>query len=172
MTDDSIDLSRRQIFRRFIADKPGSVRLPPWATVNFFDRCDRCDKCIHACEEKILFRGDGGFPNVTFVDSGCIFCADCLSACPTGALQHEAPTDNNAWKWTARIKDNCLSLNGITCRSCGDACDESLIRFSLRLGGRAVPEIDSEKCTGCGFCIGVCPVKAIDLVDEALTGDT
>jgi formate hydrogenlyase subunit 6/NADH:ubiquinone oxidoreductase subunit I len=34
-----------------------------------------------------------------------------------------------------------------------------------------VPEVDVEKCTGCGFCIGVCPVKAIDLVDESLIED-
>lgn len=27
-------------------------------------------------------------------------------------------------------------------------------------------EIDVEKCTGCGLCVDVCPVEAIDLDDD------
>ena len=31
---------------------------------------------------------------------------------------------------------------------------------------RGVPQVDEEKCTGCGACAQVCPARAIDLSDE------
>jgi len=33
-------------------------------------------------------------------------------------------------------------------------------------GFRGVPEVDNEKCTGCGACVEVCPAKAIEIVDR------
>jgi len=33
-------------------------------------------------------------------------------------------------------------------------------------GFRGIPEVDSEKCTGCGACVQVCPAGAVELVDE------
>jgi len=33
-------------------------------------------------------------------------------------------------------------------------------------GFRGVPEVDSEKCTGCGACVQVCPAGAVELVDD------
>lgn len=29
-----------------------------------------------------------------------------------------------------------------------------------------MPEVDSEKCTGCGACVHVCPAGAVELVDD------
>ena len=40
------------------------------------------------------------------------------------------------------------------------------IRFRLLGGGRAMASISSEACTGCGECIAVCPVNAIELVSR------
>ena len=37
------------------------------------------------------------------------------------------------------------------------------ILFRPALGGYALPEVDAAACTGCGLCIGVCPVKAIEM---------
>ena len=31
---------------------------------------------------------------------------------------------------------------------------------------KAVPELDQEKCTGCGDCIEQCPVSAVELIDD------
>jgi Ni,Fe-hydrogenase III small subunit/NAD-dependent dihydropyrimidine dehydrogenase PreA subunit len=33
-------------------------------------------------------------------------------------------------------------------------------------GFRGVPEVDNEKCTGCGACVEACPAKAIEIVDR------
>ena len=33
---------------------------------------------------------------------------------------------------------------------------------------RAVAVVDSEKCTGCGICIDVCPTNAIDVKEHAV----
>ncbi len=30
----------------------------------------------------------------------------------------------------------------------------------------AVVEIDQEKCTGCGLCVGACPARTLDLIDR------
>ena len=31
---------------------------------------------------------------------------------------------------------------------------------------KAIPEIDSEKCTGCGDCVEQCPTNAVELIDN------
>lgn len=62
-----------------------------------------------------------------------------------------------------RISALCLSVKGITCRSCEDACDQRAIRFRPERGGRAHPRVDAERCTACGDCLPVCPVSALTL---------
>ena len=41
----------------------------------------------------------------------------------------------------------------------------------LESGRKAVAVIDSEKCTGCGICVDVCPVNAIEVNQEAVVND-
>ncbi len=64
----------------------------------------------------------------------------------------------------AVIGPNCVAINNVVCRSCGDACGEAAIRFSPRLGGSAMPEVLTVRCTGCGDCASACPAGAIRLV--------
>ena len=92
----------------------------------------------------------------------CDFCEDCAKACKPQALlltESDAP----AWNLKAGILENCLSLNKVMCRSCGDVCDERAIRFELKTGGIAIPHLNREECTGCGGCFTVCPGKAVKL---------
>ena len=158
-----VDASRRG-FLRGRPRGPAPLR-PPWALpeADFADRCSRCGDCLKACPTGILIPGEGGFPGVDFSRGECTFCGDCRNACRTGAL---APGDI-PWRLALAVAESCLPGQGVECRSCEDACDTSAIRFRPRLGGPALPEIDPERCTGCGACVAPCPTGAIDLKTAA-----
>ncbi|GAB6054484.1 hypothetical protein JCM17960_33040 [Magnetospira thiophila] len=105
---------------------------------------------------------------VDFRRGECTFCGDCLSACkPQALLRAEGKTPWEAHgDLTLQITEKCLSTRGVTCRVCGDQCDTRALRFRLVVGGHALPEIDQNACTGCGACIGPCPVGAIELIPD------
>jgi ferredoxin-type protein NapF len=63
----------------------------------------------------------------------------------------------------AIINGDCLAEAGIVCRSCGDACTVSAIRFRPRIGLPPQAIVNEAGCTGCGDCIGACPGEAIAL---------
>jgi ferredoxin-type protein NapF len=159
--DKAVDLSRRRLLRGAIAGT-APPRRPPWAPVekDFTARCDRCGDCIPACPEEIIHAGSGGFPEVDFAARGCTLCGDCLTACGGKALRGDPMTDA-PWDLVAEIGDTCIARHGVVCRSCGEACGEGAIRFRLRVGGAAEPLLDRGICTGCGWCVGVCPVQAV-----------
>lgn len=49
-----------------------------------------------------------------------------------------------------KIGSTCLTLGGVGCGSCADACPEAAIRLRPRLGGPPVATLDARSCTGCG----------------------
>lgn len=134
---------------------------PPWALAEeaFIDRCTRCGDCLKACPTGILAAGDGGYPSVDFKHGECTFCGDCAQACQPKAIlrNEEAPT----WPYRAHIAPSCLAERRIECRVCGDYCADNAIRFSPQLGACPIPEIDANRCTGCGACSAPCPANAI-----------
>ena len=167
------NLNRRAFLRGKRPSIDSNAIRPPWTikASRFVEACERCDKCIEQCPEKILFRGDGGFPEIDFNRGQCTFCAVCVDVCQSKAYRYfktNEPHDICAdpklpWNLTVTIKKSCLSLNAIVCRTCGDNCDEQAIQFSLQLGGVSIPKIDNDKCTGCGQCLYICPENAISI---------
>ncbi len=157
-----VDAGRRAFFRG--RSRPREQIRPPWARREdeFIDRCTRCNDCLTACPQHILVAGDGGYPTVDFSAGECTFCADCLKACQPQALLRADP-EQPAWPYKAVIGEDCLPRQGVECRVCGDFCDVRAIRFPPRLGGNPLPEIDAEKCTGCGACVAPCPVVAVSV---------
>jgi ferredoxin-type protein NapF len=128
------------------------------AELRFSELCTSCGDCARACPEAIIARDGAGFPVLDSNAGACTFCGACTDACETGALMAD-----QAWTWRAGAGDACLSLQGISCRTCEDHCDAQAIRFRLVTGGRAEPRIDTALCIGCGACIGSCPAGAITL---------
>lgn len=158
----SQSLSRRAFLRGRFSAPPVETR-PPWAIAApaFEQACTRCDACIAVCPSRIMVRGAAGFPTIDFrLGTGeCTFCGECATACQPVALRVAA--DAPPWRLKAVIGAACLAFKDVVCRSCGDSCSAAAIRFRPRLGGAALPELDTTGCTGCGACIGVCPSAAI-----------
>lgn len=162
-TASNVQHSRRSFFRG--RRQAASPARPPWSLSEdqFVDQCERCDKCIKACEESILVRGDGGFPEINFSLGECTFCEACVNQCPSDALnkaQVETPFSH-----TLSITDDCFSKKGIVCQTCKDECETRAIKLVWH-SAIPVPEIDQDACTGCGACISVCPNSSISLKTE------
>jgi len=161
MQSAAVDYSRRNLLRGRIGALAEEPTRPPWALpAKFSALCARCNACIEGCSERILVRGDGGFPVVDFKRGGCSFCGTCVDLCKSGALIR---TQEPAFPAKARVDRSCLAGRGITCRACGDACDVRAIRFRLQTGGRAEVNILMDACTGCGACLSICPVGALKI---------
>ena len=63
----------------------------------------------------------------------------------------------------AAVGTACLTLKGVYCQNCRDACEPRAVRFEPSLGVVASPRIDPVACTGCGDCVPICPSAAITL---------
>jgi len=150
-------LSRRALLRGVGKGTP--VHRPPWTGDDFTDLCTRCSDCIAACPDQLLFKGDGGFPEISFTQEGCNFCGQCAQVCKVQAFNTSVP----AFTWLISLTESCLALADIDCRSCEDACEPRAIRFRPALGRPAQPELSLDACNGCGACVAVCPADAIRL---------
>ncbi|NPA53263.1 MAG: ferredoxin-type protein NapF [Aquificae bacterium] len=143
-------------------DKPEeilSLIRPPYSDKNSdFSLCSECDgKCVQVCEEKILFRYKDGSPYVSFDGKGCTFCKKCAEVCDFEVLSLEKLSKIEA---IFKIEKNkCLAWNGTMCFSCKEPCLDNAIKFQ----GIFYPEIDTDLCSGCGFCIQTCPSQAISV---------
>lgn len=134
------------------------IRPPYISDDSDFSICNECKgHCVTACEEKILFRAKDGTPYVRFTTNGCTFCKKCAEVCEYSVLSTE-----NEEKIHADFRINiakCMAWNGTMCFSCKEPCIDNAIKFE----GLFKPQIIPNKCTGCGFCINVCPSGAIEV---------
>ncbi|WP_373691473.1 ferredoxin-type protein NapF [Azonexus sp.] len=160
----NVQLSRRAFFG---AARPGQgeVVRPPWALPEreFQDACTRCNACVDICPTGLLVKGAGAYPEADFTPgrapAGCTFCGDCLTACKDMALRQEP--EQAPWALHAVFTADCLATQNVVCRTCGESCEVSAIRFPPMLGGVAKPLLDESACTGCGACLADCPTLAI-----------
>lgn len=157
-------ISRRDFLSGVLSRRKTTAPIrPPWALTesDFLSACTGCGDCTRACPTGIIVEVDKR-PQLDFAKGECTFCADCVHACQHGALQRpEGDIEGRPWHIVADISGQCLAHANIVCRSCGDACVSSAIRFQPRMGAAALPEVDAEKCTGCGACVAACPQTAI-----------
>lgn len=155
-------MDRRSFFRRF-SGRPAPLR-PPYARdeAQFLGACDACGACIAICPEKILIADGLGRPRVEFAAGACTFCDLCAQSCTREAFRAKGE-GKPPWNAVAMVSESCLEHRGIACRTCEIGCEPMAISFSPRPGGINQLRIDAERCTGCGGCVGLCPVDALQV---------
>ncbi len=169
-------MHRRELFGlvRRAAGQKGDVHAvhpllrPPYGRDEslFQSGCSVCESkaCVTSCDEKIIVLDAAGVPTLDFSASGCTFCESCADVCESDVLSlaHLAYKDKiNA---SFRIDtQTCIAHDGVICFACKEPCIEDAILFN----GLFNPVIDTQRCTGCGFCMGRCPTEAIsyDIVE-------
>lgn len=141
------------------------VQPPYFQNVEDFEKCIECDTkdCATVCEEEIILFNDKGIPYLDFSKSGCTFCDECAIVCKSNVLNVDSRKDIQARLKIDIIK--CMSWNQTMCFSCKDPCLDNAIEFI----GMFRPEIDFNKCTSCGFCMGVCPSDAITIEKKEIS---
>ncbi len=180
---DRVDPGRRGFLRGKFLTREGreDVRrqdwllgpLPPALPFRLVEQnpCEDCDfPCLHACEPAIIhlhppghrFRG---MPFLSFESGACTFCNACVEVCPLERGQPEA--EGPARLGTATLdRATCMAWNGVICLSCQSACDYRAVTMDRR----SRPHIETEACTGCGACMGICPAKAIQIPAPVVDG--
>jgi len=158
--------------------------------------CILCGLCVRACSEvvqadAINFEGSGINKRVSapFNESSqdCIGCGSCVFVCPTQVIKSQ-DVDNakiiypegeedlgpqrtlQNWKTELALK---------MCKGCGNPMapekqltwlrDKMILPmefFDFCQTCRTYPEIDEEKCLGCGACSDNCPCGALELKEE------
>lgn len=163
-----IDLARRNLFRGRKASTPSSVIRLPWVVneQHFIDGCTQCGDCIKSCEENIIVKGDGGFPEIDFSKGECTFCQECIEVCQQPLFINERDEYQTAWQLDIEIKNNCLAMNQVVCQSCQDSCETEAISFKYLQSKTPQPQIELDKCNGCGACVSVCPQASIVLTPQ------
>ncbi|MBO9465345.1 ferredoxin-type protein NapG [Tropicibacter sp. R15_0] len=165
---------------QFISDAralPAQAIRPPGALEesDFLAACIRCGLCVRDCPYDTLSLAelghDGaatGTPFFTARDVPCEMCEDipCVTACPTGALDHNLTNIDDADMGVAVLIDEeaCLNALGLRCDVCYRVCPviDKAITLELspntRSGAHAIfmPVVHSDHCTGCGKCEKSC----------------
>jgi len=155
------DLGRRGLIGAIGAAAGRKVDVrPPYAAdaALFGTECPSCEgMCGTACEEAVIRFDERHLPRLDFSENGCTYCEACIEACTPGVLSDTAVQI----RATVRINPlKCVSWQDVMCFSCKEPCLDNAIDFE----GLFRPEISSDRCTACGFCIARCPSDAIEVI--------
>jgi MauM/NapG family ferredoxin protein len=149
--------------------KPGPLR-PPGALAEpvFGGVCTRCGNCVRACPGGIIEHDlkPGGWaslltPVLRFRRDYCREdCVRCTEVCPSGALVRVSLENKKTVRLgLPRIDMNvCLLAQDRECSLCRSRCPYDAVRYLWsETDYTLTPEVDPEKCTGCGACEAACP---------------
>ena len=164
--DKGVDHSRRA----FLRGRPAQTRPlgppPPCITGRILEPnpCSDCigQPCLDSCDPDVIRIHPqdhhlAGRAYLSFAESGCTFCGDCFKVCPVAdPLSAGRPTPVGL---ASLSRDLCLPWDGVVCLSCKIACTWDAITFD----SQRRPSVQQATCTGCGFCVPVCPTQAINV---------
>ncbi|WP_457621206.1 ferredoxin-type protein NapF [Persephonella sp.] len=156
IVDEIVDGSEKEEKKEY---KPVYIRPPYFVEDADLTLCKECEGfCLTSCEENIIQRSEDGVPYIIFKNTGCTFCEKCAEECPEDVLSVEKGEKRIQVNISIDI-DRCVAWKKTMCFSCKEPCLDNAIKFE----GLFNPQIIPDKCTGCGFCISVCPTGAISL---------
>ncbi|WP_390623837.1 4Fe-4S binding protein [Vibrio gallicus] len=126
---------------------------PPYALEEsmFARLCDGCGDCVSACPSQIIELVNG-VATLDISYSACDLCGKCQSACHTLALANSSPRTG----LIATISNSCDNLYGY-CANCEESCDFGALQWHDDLK----PNINADKCIGCGQCAQSCYTSMI-----------
>ena len=132
------------------------------STRAFLAKCVGCQLCIRECRHHVLKvssrLGHLHKPELDFRLGWCPpECSRCGAVCPAGALKQVSEEEKlrtrlGAAEWHA---ESCLAAKGVKCNACLRHCPVGAITHDKE--GR--PQVDAEKCIGCGACEFFCPAR-------------
>jgi MauM/NapG family ferredoxin protein len=157
---------------RAAGSPPSPLLRPPGALdeARFKAVCVRCGNCAQTCPSKIIqpdfgAGGVAGFlaPRLQFDADFCRKdCRRCHQVCPSGAITRLSLAQKQRQViGPAKVDlDTCLLANGRECVACIRQCPYEAIAMKSTDGGFSnQPVVDLARCTGCGACEAVCPVR-------------
>ena len=152
-------------------NSPAPLRPPgAFAEDHFKGVCVRCGNCARACPSRIIqpdlgTSGVAGLltPVLTFEADYCREdCHRCNVVCPSGAIAR-MPLAAKRRRVIGPAQVDlyiCLLAEGKECTACITHCPFEAIAIQTSADGFSTePLVDFAKCTGCGACEAVCPVR-------------
>jgi ferredoxin len=139
------------------------------------DRCTGCHLCIGACPTRVLkpafleYGLEGLLkPQLDFSRSYCSYdCTTCGEVCPENAISRLTLADKRVTRiGVAQV----IPAKCKICMICVRQCPTQAIIAEPKDGYFSIPEVNVERCIGCGLCEAVCPVlpKAVKVTGCAV----
>lgn len=166
------------VLKPVLAQSSKPFILPPGALsqVHLSQNCTACHLCISRCRGHVLrpFTWTQGIDRVgqPYMDHNlghCLYdCHACSEACPTGAIRPITLEEKRHTQiGVASInRSNCLvDKRGAKCGRCAMKCPARAIDLVSGKDKKVRPQVNFEKCLGCGACHDACPAdpKAINV---------
>ncbi|MDR1857464.1 MAG: 4Fe-4S dicluster domain-containing protein [Desulfovibrio sp.] len=143
--------------------------VPPGAQSleGFRRQCTGCQLCVASCPAQALSAAQGGKsllqPTLTFEHGYCrVNCVTCSTLCPTGAIKPIDAAVKSATQIGRAVVDRSVCINETSedhCNACVRNCPPGAITLVQGEGDAKRIAIDTERCTGCGACEYICPVR-------------